>query len=112
MIEKLHKLKYSPFLTENILEIARQELLNFSNEYSMKTIRAALESQGQNIHCQDWVAESILDILDECPEVKKDLKTLNDKYDLNLEENEQMPSLHIHKYVKPFNRKLSHQILR
>lgn len=51
-------------------------------------------------------------MLEECPDTKKELKTFNDKYDVNLEENDQMPSLQIHKYVKPFNRKFSHQIIK
>ena len=93
MIEKLHKLKFSVFLVEQILEIARQELMNFRNEYSMQTIRLALDNQAQNINGQEWISEIILEMLEECPETKKDLKTFNDKYDLNLEENEQMPSL-------------------
>lgn len=35
----------------------------------------------------------ILEILEECPDVRKPLKTFNDKYDVNLEENEVVPSL-------------------
>lgn len=32
-------------------------------------------------------------MLEECPDTKKEVKTFNDKYDVNLEENDHMPSL-------------------